>query len=149
VIELPDSLLNKKIIASLKRGVVLRTKITLSGNRFFKRLIILNKDFNEGKIYFILSTSQVTWYKAHKAEAGVAGHFLFLPIGTTPSNPTEDMVINLREVFILPIAQLINNLRANKLQFLPSMPDQAMKDIDRIISVSKLIPQGIKNKILP
>jgi hypothetical protein len=95
----------------------------------------------------VLSTSQTGWYADHVADEGVADNFLFIPSGATPSNLT-DMVIHLREVLVLPIAQLVKNLRNKRLDFLPPMPDEAMNEIDKIITRSRLIPLGIKNKIL-
>jgi hypothetical protein len=148
VIDLPDPLLTKRIHASLKRGSVLRTQVDLAGKPQYKRLFVLNKNIADGMVYCVLSTSQVDWYKIHAADPDVHGNFLYYQCGLTPCNPTEEMVINLREVIILPIDQLVKNLRLKKLEFLPAMPDHEMDDIVKIISSSRLIPDQIKSKIV-
>ncbi len=148
MMDLPDSLLITRIKSSLRRGSVLRTNVLLKGNFVFKRLIILNKDFSDHNIYFVMSTTQVAWYKANARAVGVVDHFLYFPPGQTPCNPTDEMVIDLRQVYDLPLSQLIKNLREKKLDFLPDVPGPILNDIDRLLRGSSLIPRTIKDKIM-
>lgn len=81
-------------------------------------------------------------------DPNVQGNFRYYECGATACNQTDDMVVDLREVYSLPISQLVKNLKMKKLDFLPSMPEQEMGEIINILSGSKLIPDYIKSRII-
>lgn len=71
----------KQLNSQLARGKILKTEIPFPEGPRFKRLILLNNDFSEDDIYYLLTTSQVDFYKEYGNLQALKGNY-----GTDPQN---------------------------------------------------------------
>jgi len=62
MISIPDDILEERFNTGLLRGNVLRTLINFPKKIIFKRLLLLNTNFNLEDIYYFLTTSSTKWY---------------------------------------------------------------------------------------
>ena len=117
MIAIPDDTLKERFNSGLTRGNVLRTLINFPLH-VFKRLILLNNDFNQEEIYYFLTTSKVQWYIDNKESRIVKYNSLYFKKGETSNNMSEDMVIDCRKVFTINKSDLISSYKNLKLDFL-------------------------------
>lgn len=148
MIDLTNSVLLKQLNSQLARGKILKTEILFPEGPRFKRLILLNNDFSEDDLYYLLTTSQVDFYKEYGNLQPLKGNYIYIQKGGTRINPNEDMAIDCRRVDIFEKGKLLSNYRNIKLKFLSIIPKEIMAEIDKIISFSKLITQNIKDHII-
>jgi hypothetical protein len=148
VIDFPARLLKKQLLSQLQRGKILRTQLHFQGVSRFKRLILLNKNFSSDYIYYVLSTSQVCFYLDNQNFPPIKGNFLYFREGQTYINQDEDMVIDCRRIDIITKGNLLKNYQNNILSILGDTPAHILREIDLIISKSKLIAQKIKSQVI-
>lgn len=148
MIDLPESVLRELLDSNIARGKVLLTRVIVSQGQRFKRLILLNNDFSEDDIYYLLTTSKVDFYNKYRNLDPVKGNFIYCKKGSTPINQDEPMVIDCREAHIIKKGKLLQNYKNKMLKFLGDTPEDIMTEIDTIINFSKLIPKKIKTHIV-
>lgn len=148
MIVFPESVLRKQLNAQLKRGKILTTELILGNKPFFKRLILLNNDFQGNDVFYIITTSKVDWYKKYGKYNPVKGNFIYINKGQTIFNPNKDMIIDFRRVDFIKMEKLLENYKNRKLRFLGDIPNDILMKIDNIILNSVLIPPKIKRKII-
>lgn len=148
MIVLPNNILRKQLNSQLKRGKILRTKLFFpTGNRF-KRMILLNKDFSEDDIFYILTTSKVDFFKDHCNFEGIKGNFIYIHKGQTHVNPNKDVVLDCRRIDIIKKEKLFERYKNNELNFLGEISKEFMTAIDKIVLNSRMISPKIKKHIL-
>ena len=141
MVVIPDSILLQRFNSSLVRGNVIRTcNLPNLPPEMFKRIILLNNDFGDTKIYYCFTTSEVKWYIDNWYSDKVSKNCIYCLRGETPNNLTEDMIINLREINDIDKEILFNNYKNKVLDFLNPFSINIMNQVDDIIKNSKLIP---------
>ena len=146
MIAIPDETLKERFNSGLIRGNVLRTLINFPLH-VFKRLLLLNNDFNQEEIYYFLTTSKVQWYIDNKESRIVKYNSLYFKKGETSNNISEDMVIDCRKVFTINKSDLFSSYKNLKLDFLNEFSEEIMNKINQIIKNSKLIAPKCISKI--
>ena len=146
MIAIPDDTLKERFNSGLIRGNVLRTLINFPLH-VFKRLLLLNNDFNQEEIYYFLTTSKVQWYIDNKESRIVKYNSLYFKKGETSNNISEDMVIDCRKVFTINKSDLFSSYKNLKLDFLNEFSEEIMNKINQIIKNSKLIAPKCISKI--
>ena len=149
MIDLPDKLLRNQLYSYLKRGKILRTQLSFGNKTIFKRLILLNVDFQGEDIFYMLTTSQVEFYNKYGIYDPIKGNYIYIAAGKTVFNPQKDMVIDCRRIDIIEKEKLFKNYKYKKLKVLGDLPSDILRQIDTIVFDSVLIPQKIKEKVLP
>lgn len=149
MIDLPVGAFRSVLNSQLARGKVLLTQIVFPEGPLFKRMILLNNNFSEENIYYLLTTSKVGYYAKYGNREPQKGNYIYIKKGGTPINSNEPMIINCREVYIIKKEKLIENYKNKMLRYLDDMPEEIMTKIDKIISASKLISLKIKTHIIP
>jgi hypothetical protein len=149
MIDFPSGFLKKQLSGYLVRGAVLRTQIDFPGESHFKRLFLLNTNFVEDPVFYVLSTSRVAYYMAHINEPLIKNNIVYLEKGKTLLNLDEACVIDIRNVGEIYKEKLFENFKHKKLEYLGQVPNEILEQIDRIISRSELISPAIKKRILP
>lgn len=148
MIDLPESTLRKQLNSQLTRGKLLKTEILFPPHLYYKRLILLNNNFLEGDIYYILTTSKTDFFNKWGNYLGVKGNFIYVQKGQTSFNTNEDMIIDCRRIDVIKKEKLLENYKNKKLKFLGNIPKEIITEIDKIISVSRLISPKIKTHII-
>jgi len=148
MISIPDDILKERFDTRLLRGNVLRTLINFPIKTIFKRLLLLNINFNLEDIYYFLTTSSTKWYIENKETEIVKNNCIFIKKGETINNQTEDMVIDCRKVYIISKSDLFNNYKNHKLDFLEKFSQDIINRVDNIIMNSKLIAPKYLSKII-
>jgi len=149
MVVIPNPILLRAFNKALIRGNVIRTRnLTGLPSDLFKRIILLNKDFNDSQIYYCLTTSKTGWYTDYWHWDRVSKNCIYCLMGETSNNPTRDMVIDLREVYEIDKKILFDNFKNKILSFLKPFSADIMNQIDDIIKDSKLIALKHINKIL-
>ena len=149
MIDLPVGAFRSVLNSQLARGKVLLTQIVFPEGPLFKRMILLNNNFSEEDIYYLLTTSRVGYYATYGNREPQKGNYIYIIKGGTPINPNEPMVIDCREVYSIKKEKLIENYKNKMLKYLDDMPEEIMTKIDKIISASRLISPIIKTHIIP
>lgn len=148
MIAISDDVLWKRFNLGLKRGNVLRTLIHLQAEQRYKRLLLLNIDFNDEEVFYFFTTSRVKWYFENKNWEVVSENCVFVETEETSNNITEKMVIDCRRVFMINKNDLFDNYKNLKLDFLEMFSEEIMSNINRIIKNSKLIAPKYITKII-
>lgn len=148
MIAIPDDILRKRFNNGLLRGNVLRTLINFPIKTKFKRLLLLNINFNSEDIYYFLTTSSTKWYIDNKESEFIKNNCIFINKGETINNQTEDMVIDCRKVYIISKLYLFYNYKNRKLDFLEKFSQDIINRVDKIIINSKLIAPKYLSKII-
>ena len=146
MIAIPDETLIERFDSGLVRGNVLRTLINFPP-QVFKRLLLLNNDFNQEEIYYFLTTSKVQWYIDNKESEIVKNNSIYFKKDETPNNTSEDMVIDCRKVFTINKSDLFSNYKNLKLDFLNVFSEEIMNRVNKIIKNSELIAPKYISKI--
>lgn len=149
MIDLPLGVFRSVLNSQLARGKVLVTQIVFPDGPLFKRMILLNNNFSEEDIYYLLTTSKVGFYAKYGNREPQKGNYIYVKKGGTPINSNEPMVIDCRSVYVIKKEKLIENYKYEILRLLGDMPEEIMTKIDKIISASTLISQKIKTHIIP
>jgi hypothetical protein len=149
VIDFPAGILKKQLDKYFVRGAILRTEIEFPGVERFKRLYLLNRDFQSDPILYVLSTSQLGFFRRHQKEPSVTENCIFLDAGRTSSNKSEPCVIDLRRVSEIDKEKLLEKFRTGKLAYLGKLPEDIISEIDEKIRASRLIDPFTKKRILP
>ena len=148
MISIPDDILKERFNAGLLRGNVLRTLISFPTQTIFKRLLLLNTNFDLEDIYYFLTTSSVKWYIKNKEAEIVKNNCIFIKKGETTNNQAEDTVIDCRKVYIINKSDLFHNYKNHKLDFLEKLSQDIINRVDNIIMNSKLIAPKYLSKII-
>lgn len=148
MIELPKSLLSKRFDTELTRGRILRTSFVFQNEQHYKRLVLLNNNFQMDDIYFVFTTTKTSWYKMHSDIDWIRKHFIYVPKGITAFNIDEDMIIDCRKVNHIKKNKLLENWVVKKLDFIGMLPQDLMNNIEQLFKESKLISSKIKQHIL-
>lgn len=148
MIAIPDDILKERFNNGLLRGNLLRTLIGFATETHFKRLLLLNIDFNSEDIYYFLTTSKINWYINNKESEIVKNNSIFINKGETINNQTEDMVVDCRRVYSISKSDLFQNYKNHKLDFLEKFPQDIIDKIDNIIKNSKQIAPKYLSKII-
>ncbi|MEA2016019.1 MAG: hypothetical protein U9O59_04880 [Actinomycetota bacterium] len=149
MVVIPDPILLQRFNNGLIRGNVIRTRnLPNLPPEMFKRIILLNNDFDNAKIYYCFTTSEVEWYIDNWSSDKVCENCIYCLKGETSNNLTEDMVINLREVNDIDKETLFENYKNKILDFLNPFSVEIMSQVDSIIKDSRLIPPKYIRKIL-
>ena len=149
MIDLPVGAFRSVLNSQLSRGKVLLTQIVFPEGPLFKRMILLNNNFSEEDIYYLLTTSRVGFYVKYGNREPQKGNYIYIIKGGTPINSNEPMIIDCREVYDIKKEKLVENYKSKMLRYLGDMPEEIMTKIDKIISASRLISQKIKIHIIP
>lgn len=139
----------KNIESFLVRGNILRLQLYLPQiqKKKFKRIIILNRNFTNDDVFYILTTTKTSKFINNKYPE-IAGNFILVPKGTELNNPKEDVVIDCRTVFPIKKSELQRCLSSGKLDLIKKVSNDLLDKIDRKIRISALIADEIKEKVL-
>lgn len=149
MVVIPNLILLQAFNKSLVRGNVFRTKnLTGLASDLFKRIVLLNKDFNDPQIYYCLTTSKTDWFIDYWFCDEVSKNCIFCLKGETSNNPIGDMIIDLRKVFEIDKEILFDNFKNKILHFLNPFLIDIMSQVDSIIKDSKLIAPKYIKKII-
>lgn len=149
MVVIPNSILLQRFENGLIRGNVIRTQnLTDLPSSMFKRIVLLNNNFNHREIYYCLTTSETEWYQSHWYSEKISTNCVYCLKGETPNNLTEDMVINLRQIYEIDKRVLFDNYKNKILDFLNFFSLDIMNQIDNIIKNSKLIAPKYITKII-
>jgi len=146
---LGDNDLNSLLKKNLVQGKVIKLLLYFpnTSSWYYKRIILLNKDFNNSEVYYVLTTSRTQKFIKSKYKE-IVGNFVFVPKGKTLDNKDEDFIIDLRSVFCITKDKLIKSLKNQKIEFLNPIPTDLLEELKRKIKVSFLILDIYKEKIL-
>ena len=147
MVAIPDSILLQRFNNGLIRGNVIRTRnLPDLPPEMFKRIVLLNNDFTHTLIYYCFTTSKVKWFVDHWYSNIVSKNCIYCLKKDTSNNLTEDMVINLRNIYQIEKNILFDNYKNKILDFLNPFSEEIMIQVDNIIRNSKLISRKhIKN----
>ncbi len=148
MIAISDDILINRFNSGLLRGNLLRTLFAFSTKTKFKRLLLLNTNFDSDDILFFFTTASIKWYIDNKESDLVKNNCIFINMGGTVNNPEKDIVINCRKVYVISKSILFDNYKNKKLDFLDKFPDGIMSKVDSIIRDSKLIAPKYLLKII-
>ena len=149
MVVIPNSILLKWFNRGFVRGSVIRTRNLpdLPPDKF-KRIVLLNNDFNDTKIYYCFTTSEVEWYIDHWYSERISKNCIYCLKGETSNNLTEDMIIDLRNIYEIDKKTLFDNFKNKILDFLDSFSVDIMNQVDDIIKDSEIIERKYIKKIL-
>ena len=149
MVVIPNSILLQSFNSGLVRGNVIRTRnFPNLPPDMFKRIVLLNNNFTDSKIYYCFTTSEVEWYIDNWYSDKVSKNCIYCLKGETSNNLTEDMIINLREVGEIDKETLFDNYNNRILDFLNPFSVDIMNQVNNIIKDSKLIATKYINKII-
>lgn len=147
MLKLNDSIIRKRVYSGLVKGNILRTNLFTKENNKpqFERIILLNNNFDQEDIYYIMTTSRVKWYKRNWDRMKYCCLFI--------EKETIDIfkkttVINCREVNKLTKQNLIDRYMENKLEFLGTLPEDILKKVLKCLISSRLIKSEILKEII-
>lgn len=145
MIDVPASISDNIFERELKRGTVIRTQYRFpDGSTRNKYLIVLNRNVGGPTIIFVLTTSQMEFYKKYPQ---FNPDILVLSAGTV-SFFAKETVIDCRQVHKLSRDQLKRNFQGGLLQFAGVLPFEHLTGLDRIIRRSRFISSDDKKHIL-
>jgi len=148
MIAISDDILINRFNSGLLRGNLLRTLFAFPTKTKFKRLLLLNTNFDSDDILFFFTTASIKWYIDNKESDLVKNNCIFINMGGTVNNSEKDIVINCRKVYVISKSILFDNYKNKKLDFLDKFPDGIMSKVDSIIRDSKLIAPKYLSKII-
>jgi len=147
MLKLNDSIIRKRVSSGLVKGNILRTNLFTKKNNKpqFERIILLNNNFNQEDIYYVMTTSRVKWYKRNWNRMKYCS--LFIEKGTIDIFK-KATVINCREVNKLTKQNLIDRYMENMLEFLGVLPEDILKKVLKCLVGSRLIKSKILKEII-
>ena len=86
MIVISDDILKNRFDCGLLRGNLLRTLFDFPTETKFKRMLLLNKNFDLEDIYFFFTTSSVEWYINNRESELIKDNYIFINKGETANN---------------------------------------------------------------
>jgi len=147
MLRLNDSIIWERISLELIKGNILKTNLFVKADNTpqFERIILLNNNFSQDNIYYVMATSKTEWYEKYWEKMQYC--CVWLDEGTVDLFSLKT-VVNCREVPKLTKLDLFNRYVEGKLKFLGILPKEILKRIIETLITSKLIDDDIMKEII-